>query len=186
MPLMWRHRNSVHEKVFCSLDILSDDLEQIIRHLKKNHQPFQFNYSRNFFAIIRQCLMILKKSSDILQNHQQCLMGRWLFREHCCNAIGPLWSLVVTMVQWRFQVIMTLLCTLDGHSLVSLGANFLIPTSSAEVTWHHNVSILPVQKILKIQWWHLEHWHWNCPGMNVKGPHNQWLLWLIMSQNWLR
>ena len=27
----------------------------------------------------RVCLMILNKWSDILQNHQQCLVGRWLF-----------------------------------------------------------------------------------------------------------
>ena len=46
----------------------------------KSHQTFQFNYWQKVFSDDQTiCLMILNKSSDILQNHQQCLMGRCLF-----------------------------------------------------------------------------------------------------------
>ena len=45
---------------------------EIIRHFSL-HIDRKFSYDQTI------CLMILNKLSDILQNHQQCLMGRWLF-----------------------------------------------------------------------------------------------------------
>ena len=50
------------------LKILSDISIYVLTKSFPDHQTITY-----------VCMTILNKSSDILQNHQQCLMGRWLF-----------------------------------------------------------------------------------------------------------
>ena len=56
-----------------------DDFYQIIKYFEKIIRRFSISTHEKFSNDQTSCLIILNKSSDILLNHQQCLMGRWLF-----------------------------------------------------------------------------------------------------------
>ena len=59
-------QSSVHKKLFWSSDKMSDDSEQIIRHLENIIRHFSLNIHKKFFQMIRQYLVILNHPEDIL------------------------------------------------------------------------------------------------------------------------
>ena len=96
----------VHEKFFGSSDISI------------------WLFKKKFWDDQTICLMILNKSTDILQNHQQCLMGQWLFVN---TAIG----LVHTYTSWDHLHLLhhlrqsTLHCWCDTWNRVLASPKFL-------------------------------------------------------------
>ena len=60
-------QSSVHKKLFWSSDKMSDDSEQIIRHLENIIRHFSLNIHKKFFSDDQTiCLMILNHPEDIL------------------------------------------------------------------------------------------------------------------------
>ena len=61
---------------------MSDDLEQIFRHFEKIIRHFNLIIHEKVWRSLSDNMsdhVISNKSSDILQNHQQYLINRWLF-----------------------------------------------------------------------------------------------------------